>query len=84
MSSLYLFFRISGLKAILEMCIRDRFYSTLNDDTDNPKQDTDLTDSDMALLELIKSCLLYTSSVHMHIYSSISNQGENSNHLTGG
>ena len=31
------------------------FYSTLNDDTDNPKQDTDLTDSDMALLELIKS-----------------------------
>ena len=31
------------------------FYSTLNVDTDNPKQDTDLTDSDMALLELIKS-----------------------------
>lgn len=31
------------------------FYSTLNDDTDNPKQDTAVTDSDMALLELIKS-----------------------------
>ena len=31
------------------------FYSTLNDDTDNLTQDIDLTDSDMALLELIKS-----------------------------
>ena len=31
------------------------FYSTLNDDTNNPTQDTAVTDSDMALLELIKS-----------------------------
>ena len=31
------------------------FYSTLNDDTDSQKQDTGLTDSDMALLELLKS-----------------------------
>ena len=31
------------------------FYSTLNDVTDNQKQDTGLTDSDMALLELLKS-----------------------------
>ena len=28
---------------------------TLNDDTDNQQQDTGLTDSDMALLELLKS-----------------------------
>ena len=30
------------------------FYSTLNDDADNQKQDIGLTDSDMALLELLK------------------------------
>lgn len=31
------------------------FLPTLNDDTDNQQQDTGLTDSDMALLELLKS-----------------------------
>ena len=31
------------------------FYSTLNDDMDNQQQHTGLTDSDMALLELLKS-----------------------------
>lgn len=31
------------------------FYSTLNDDADNQKQDIGLTDSDIALLELLKS-----------------------------
>ena len=31
------------------------FYSTLNDDTDAQQPNTGLTDSDMALLELLKS-----------------------------
>lgn len=31
------------------------FYSTLNDNTDTHQQNTGLTDSDMALLELLKS-----------------------------
>ena len=33
----------------------NNFLTTLNDDTDNQQQDTGLTDSDMALLELLKS-----------------------------
>lgn len=33
----------------------NNFLPTLNDDTDNQQQDTGLTDSDMALLELLKS-----------------------------
>ena len=41
---------------ILDLLIYSKeFYSTLNDDTNNPTQDTAVTDSDMALLELIKS-----------------------------
>ncbi len=33
----------------------NNFLPTLNDDIDNQQQDTGLTDSDMALLELLKS-----------------------------
>ena len=38
-----------------EIIDEDRRFNAQKMDKDNPKQDTDLTDSDMALLELIKS-----------------------------
>lgn len=41
----------------MQLCVKqnNNFLPTLNDDTDNQQQDTGLTDSDMALLELLKS-----------------------------